>query len=147
MEVFSTTQKICYDTKMTELPSMLQVSYTMVIIIVIHGWLLWYCSYYKLWFGYQDNCEWQLSFICHKLVYGFNAQQPETGFDLSPLFATLSLLHSFSPHQCLEYNFSAEGWKEVRKRTFSQLYEDVAMYAAAMKKMGVQKGDRVVGEF
>lgn len=30
--------------------------------------------------------------------------------------------------------------------TFKELRQDVACYAAAMKKMGVKKGDRVVGE-
>ena len=38
-----------------------------------------------------------------------------------------------------------EGRDEVRRRTFAELYDEVAVYAAAMKKMGIEKGDRVVG--
>lgn len=32
------------------------------------------------------------------------------------------------------------------KVTFGELRRDVALFAAAMRKMGVQTGDRVVGE-
>ncbi|XP_064620174.1 acetoacetyl-CoA synthetase-like [Lineus longissimus] len=38
-----------------------------------------------------------------------------------------------------------EGVKEVRKLTFRQVRENVAKYAAAMRKIGIEKGDRVVG--
>ena len=43
--------------------------------------------------------------------------------------------------------FSVEGREEVKKRTYNELHERVTMYAAAMRNMGVQKGDRVVGKF
>lgn len=33
------------------------------------------------------------------------------------------------------------------KVTFGELRRDVALYAAAMRKMGIGTGDRVVGEF
>lgn len=33
------------------------------------------------------------------------------------------------------------------KVTFGELRRDVALFAAAMRKMGIQTGDRVVGEF
>lgn len=33
------------------------------------------------------------------------------------------------------------------KVTFQELRQQVALYAAAMRKMGVRKGDRVVGEY
>eukprot|EP00058_Branchiostoma_floridae_P005430 XP_002590918.1 hypothetical protein BRAFLDRAFT_108770 [Branchiostoma floridae] len=39
----------------------------------------------------------------------------------------------------------AEGREEVEKRTFRELADNVAVYAAAMKKMGIKEGDRVVG--
>jgi len=39
-----------------------------------------------------------------------------------------------------------EGSLEVRKRTFAELYTDVAQLAAAMKSVGIQSGDRVVGQ-
>ena len=42
--------------------------------------------------------------------------------------------------------FTTEG-SQIRKVTFSQLCRDVAQFASAMKRMGVQKGDRVVGKF
>jgi acyl-coenzyme A synthetase/AMP-(fatty) acid ligase len=34
----------------------------------------------------------------------------------------------------------------VRQRTFAELNADVAQLAAAMKAIGIQKGDRVVGK-
>jgi len=34
----------------------------------------------------------------------------------------------------------------VRQRTFAELYADVARLATAMKAMGIQPGDRVVGK-
>ncbi|XP_063081554.1 acetoacetyl-CoA synthetase isoform X3 [Cavia porcellus] len=38
-----------------------------------------------------------------------------------------------------------EGREEIVKVTFEELRQQVALFAAAMRKMGVQKGDRVVG--
>ncbi|XP_010602834.1 acetoacetyl-CoA synthetase [Fukomys damarensis] len=38
-----------------------------------------------------------------------------------------------------------EGKEEITKVTFEELRQQVALFAAAMRKMGVQKGDRVVG--
>jgi acetoacetyl-CoA synthetase len=38
-----------------------------------------------------------------------------------------------------------EGQKSVVKKTFSELRKTVARFAAAMRAMGVAKGDRVVG--
>ncbi|XP_002738477.1 acetoacetyl-CoA synthetase-like [Saccoglossus kowalevskii] len=40
---------------------------------------------------------------------------------------------------------AAEGKEEVEKLTFHELRQTVAQYAAALKKIGVKKGDRVVG--
>ena len=42
---------------------------------------------------------------------------------------------------------AGEGEKEVRKLTFAELRDRVAMYAAALKAVGVQKGDCVVGTY
>lgn len=39
-----------------------------------------------------------------------------------------------------------EGKEEILKVTFEELRQHVALYAAAMRKMGVRTGDRVVGE-
>lgn len=39
-----------------------------------------------------------------------------------------------------------EANEEILKVTFGELKRDVALFAAAMRKMGVQTGDRVVGE-
>uniref|UniRef100_H3AT78 Acetoacetyl-CoA synthetase n=1 Tax=Latimeria chalumnae TaxID=7897 RepID=H3AT78_LATCH len=41
--------------------------------------------------------------------------------------------------------FSEECKEEITKVTFGELRKDVALYAAAMRKMGVRAGDRVVG--
>lgn len=41
---------------------------------------------------------------------------------------------------------SAEANEEIVKVTYGELRRDVALFAAAMRKMGVQTGDRVVGE-
>ncbi|XP_066227277.1 acetoacetyl-CoA synthetase isoform X1 [Saccopteryx leptura] len=38
-----------------------------------------------------------------------------------------------------------EGQEEIRKVTFEELRQQVALFAAAMRKMGVKKGDRVIG--
>lgn len=43
--------------------------------------------------------------------------------------------------------FSEEGKEEILKVTFEELRQSVALYAAAMRKMGVKVGDRVVGKF
>ncbi|XP_059174105.1 acetoacetyl-CoA synthetase-like [Physella acuta] len=40
---------------------------------------------------------------------------------------------------------TGEGQKEVKRKTHKELRQYVAQFAAAMKKLGVQKGDRVVG--
>lgn len=39
-----------------------------------------------------------------------------------------------------------EGKEEIVKVTFEELRQEVALFAAAMRKMGVKKGDRVVGK-
>ena len=39
-----------------------------------------------------------------------------------------------------------EGSTEIKKTTFRQLRQNVAKFAAAMKAMGIQNGDRVVGK-
>lgn len=49
---------------------------------------------------------------------------------------------SFSLCVCLP----AEANEEIVKVTYGELRCDVALFAAAMRKMGVQTGDRVVGE-
>lgn len=35
----------------------------------------------------------------------------------------------------------------MRRKTFKELRQSVAVYAAAMRQFGVQKGDRVVGKY
>ncbi|XP_055957561.1 acetoacetyl-CoA synthetase isoform X1 [Patella vulgata] len=40
---------------------------------------------------------------------------------------------------------TGEGQAEVKTKTFHQLRHDVSVYAAAMRAMGIQTGDRVVG--
>lgn len=44
------------------------------------------------------------------------------------------------------FSLTGEASEEIVKVTFGQLRCDVALFAAAMRKMGVQTGDRVVGE-
>ena len=56
---------------------------------------------------------------------------------------SLSLSLSFSLSLCQP----AEANEEIVKVTFGELRRDVALYAAAMRKMGIGIGDRVVGEF
>lgn len=40
----------------------------------------------------------------------------------------------------------AEANEEIVKVTYGELRRDVALFAAAMRKMGIKTGDRVVGE-
>ncbi len=40
-----------------------------------------------------------------------------------------------------------EGSPNIYTRTHKELYQDVQVYAAAMRQMGIQKGDRVVGRW
>ncbi|CAD5126026.1 DgyrCDS14202 [Dimorphilus gyrociliatus] len=40
---------------------------------------------------------------------------------------------------------AVEGHDEIKRRTFRELKDDVALYASAMRKMGIGKNDRVVG--
>ena len=42
--------------------------------------------------------------------------------------------------------FPAEGRNSVEEITFAQLKDQVALYASALRRLGVQKDDRVVGE-
>lgn len=42
---------------------------------------------------------------------------------------------------------TAEGKEEIEKVTFGELKRDVALYAAALRKMGLKIGDRVVGRY
>lgn len=42
--------------------------------------------------------------------------------------------------------YVAEANEEIVKVTFGELRRDVALFAAAMRKMGIKTGDRVVGE-
>ena len=37
--------------------------------------------------------------------------------------------------------------KKIEKKTYSELYQVVAQYAAALRKLGIKQGDRVVGMF
>lgn len=43
-------------------------------------------------------------------------------------------------------SLSAEASEEITKVTFGELRRQVALFAGAMRKMGVRTGDRVVGE-
>lgn len=54
----------------------------------------------------------------------------------------LCMCLTFSLCLCLP----AEANEEIVKVTFGELKCDVALFAAAMRKMGIQTGDRVVGE-
>lgn len=42
---------------------------------------------------------------------------------------------------------AAEAREEITKVTYGELRRDVALFAAAMRKMGIAPGDRVVGEY
>ena len=42
---------------------------------------------------------------------------------------------------------TGEGQTEVSKKTHKELRDAVAKFAAAMRAMGITKGDRVVGKF
>ena len=42
--------------------------------------------------------------------------------------------------------FIVEGTSKHKTRTFAELKKDVAKFAAAMRKMGIKKNDRVVGK-
>ena len=53
------------------------------------------------------------------------------------LIVTLNLLENV--------DVSVETTTDVKTRTFAELRRDVAVLAAAMRKMGIQKNDRVVG--
>lgn len=48
-------------------------------------------------------------------------------------------------HDKVALYIAREGKEEIRKVTFQELRQQVALFAAAMRKMGVKKGDRVVG--
>lgn len=40
---------------------------------------------------------------------------------------------------------TTEGCEVIRQRTFAELYEDIQLLAAALKSVGIERGDRVVG--
>ena len=52
--------------------------------------------------------------------------------------------HPWSPPS-IPLLFPGEGKEEIAKVTFEELRQQVALFAAAMRKMGVRRGDRVVG--
>lgn len=62
--------------------------------------------------------------------------------DVTNVFLFLCRCLKFTLCFCL----SEEANEEIVKVTFGELRRDVALFAAAMRKMGVQTGDRVVGE-
>lgn len=64
------------------------------------------------------------------------------------LLSWLTQVPSFMACACLSCPvlFSGEGREEIVKVTFGELRQQVALFAAAMRKMGVKKGDRVVGK-
>lgn len=70
-----------------------------------------------------------------------------TDFHINLLDFTNIFLFLF---RCLNFTLcfylSEEANEEIVKVTFGELRRDVALFAAAMRKMGVQTGDRVVGE-
>ena len=47
---------------------------------------------------------------------------------------------------CTPLSLSGEDKEEIGKVTFEELRQKVALFAAAMRKMGVKVGDRVVGK-
>ena len=49
-------------------------------------------------------------------------------------------------HTYKHYLCKGEGRVTVEKITFKELRQKVAVYASAMRRLGVQIGDRVVGE-
>lgn len=65
----------------------------------------------------------------------------------------IQLLFTIKRKCCARFQFYScfcvpgEGKEEIVKVTFGELRRDVALFAAAMRKMGIQTGDRVVGEF
>uniref|UniRef100_A0A8C7E5W6 AMP-dependent synthetase/ligase domain-containing protein n=1 Tax=Naja naja TaxID=35670 RepID=A0A8C7E5W6_NAJNA len=55
------------------------------------------------------------------------------------------LLKNLNPTPVAIYHWGREGKEEIEKVTFEDLRHRVAFYAAAMRKLGVHPGDRVVG--
>lgn len=45
------------------------------------------------------------------------------------------------------FSLPGEDKEEIVKVTFKELRQQVALFAAAMRKMGVETGDRVVGQY
>ncbi|XP_037600114.1 acetoacetyl-CoA synthetase [Cebus imitator] len=74
----------------------------------------------------------------------FSRMYDEVGFFVQCLW----LAHFLFAVACVQFTlflFPGEGKEEIVKVTFEELRRDVALFAAAMRKMGVKKGDRVVG--
>ncbi|KAK7802337.1 hypothetical protein U0070_025289 [Myodes glareolus] len=89
--------------------------------------------------GIADVPEW---FRGSRLNYAENLLRHKEN-DKVALYVARPFLHDL----CLSCPvlFSGEGREEIVKVTFGELRQQVALFAAAMRKMGVKKGDRVVG--
>ncbi|XP_061417860.1 acetoacetyl-CoA synthetase [Lethenteron reissneri] len=93
---------------------------------------------------------WKFSGVVHSVPYDevvntskTIAEVPEW-FHGSRLNFAENLLHRGDAEKVALYA-AVEGGEEVSKVTFGELRRDVALYAAAMRKLGIGKGDRVAG--
>ncbi|XP_072163889.1 acetoacetyl-CoA synthetase-like [Diadema setosum] len=112
-------------------------------------------NYEELWQWSVDNYAvfwgecWKYFDIKHSQTYT-QVVDPSKGIEEVPVWFEGSLLNF--AENLLRYNddrvalyAAVEGSKEVERITYAELHAAVGQFAAAFKKMNIQKGDRVVG--
>uniref|UniRef100_S4RC54 Acetyl-coenzyme A synthetase N-terminal domain-containing protein n=1 Tax=Petromyzon marinus TaxID=7757 RepID=S4RC54_PETMA len=93
---------------------------------------------------------WKFSGMVHSVPYDEVVDTSKTIADVPEWFRgsrlnfAENLLHRGDAEKVALYA-AVEGGEEVSKVTFGELRSDVALYAAAMRKLGIGKGDRVAG--
>ncbi|KAK2141163.1 hypothetical protein LSH36_1150g00018 [Paralvinella palmiformis] len=101
--------------------------------------------------NYPDFWEqlWHFSGVKYSQTYTEVIDKTKTVADIPQWFKGSRLNYA---ENILKYNddrlavcVTREGLKKIEKKTYSELYQVVAQYAAALRKLGIKQGDRVVG--
>ncbi|XP_795289.2 acetoacetyl-CoA synthetase [Strongylocentrotus purpuratus] len=131
-------------TKMDEFRGIINSSYNLKIESYDDLWQ-WSVDHYPEFWG---EC-WKFFDIVHSQMYS-RVVDPSKGIDEVPVWFEGSRLNF--AENLLRYRddrvalFAAvEGNKEIERITYAELHRVVGQFAAALKKMGVKAGDRVVG--
>lgn len=96
---------------------------------------------FKIWIGfYTTSCKNVSSFLIKLSLY-----KKVSGFVIKVLFQELDWILDHDVIKCIW--FLAGEDRHTEKVTYAQMYQEVRLYAAALRNCGVEKGDRVSCKF